>query len=108
MSTAAPERTVVQRMEALGRANEIRTKRATWKLNVKHGQVDPLGVLLEPPPEFMSMKIVDVLLAMPKVGRTKANVFLRQVGVSPTRTLAGLTVRQRGELVSLAATMRRR
>jgi hypothetical protein len=28
MSTTAPERSTVQRMEALGRANEIRTKRA--------------------------------------------------------------------------------
>ena len=34
-----PERSLVQRMEALQRANEIRTKRATLKRDLKAGKV---------------------------------------------------------------------
>ena len=38
-TTAAPERSLVQRMEALQRANEIRTKRASLKRDLKAGRV---------------------------------------------------------------------
>ena len=47
-TTAAPERSLVQRMEALQRANEIRTKRATLKRDLKAGKVSIHDLLLEP------------------------------------------------------------
>ena len=48
-TTAAPERSLVQRMEALQRANEIRTKRATLKRDLKAGRASIHDLLLEPP-----------------------------------------------------------
>lgn len=100
-ATSAPSRSIEQRMDALRRANEIRTTRAHWKIAVKRREIDPLDVLEEPPAEFETAKVIDVLLAMPKIGRVKANTLLRRAAVSPSKTLGGMTDRQRHELVSM-------
>ena len=43
---AAPERSLVQRMEALERANEIRTRRAQLKRDLKGGRIKIQDLLL--------------------------------------------------------------
>jgi hypothetical protein len=63
--SAAPERSLLQRMDALQRAN------------------------------------FDMLLAVPKYGRVKANKVLQQCRISPSKTIGGLSERQRTELVGL-------
>jgi hypothetical protein len=94
----APERTLAQRMEALANANRVRSVRSGWKRAVKAGEVDPYAQLLNPEPDFMSMMILDYLLAVPMVGRTKAKIILTRGQVSACKTLGGLTARQRGEV----------
>ena len=47
----------------------------------------------------------DLLLAVPKYGRVKVNKILSQCRISPSKTIGGLSERQRTELVDL---MRRR
>ena len=42
-----------------------------------------------------------MLLAVPKYGRVKANRILNQCRISPSKTIGGLSERQRTELVSL-------
>jgi hypothetical protein len=44
-------------------------------------------------------KVIDLLLAVPKYGRVKANRVLERCRISPARTLNGLTPRQRKELL---------
>lgn len=100
-STMVPARTVEQRRAALKWANEIRSARAAWKKDVKAGRRDPMPFLIEPPSEFETMKIYAALLAMPKIGRTKAQTILRITRVSPAKTLGGMTARQRAEVVSM-------
>src|SRR5215213_389157 len=84
-SVAAPERSLVQRMEALERANKIRTRRAQLKRDLKAGR----------------SSIHDLLLAVPKYGRVKVNKVLVQCRISPSKTIGGLSQRQRTELVSM-------
>jgi hypothetical protein len=100
-TTAAPERSLVQRMEALQRANEIRTKRATLKRDLKAGKVSIHDLLLEPPDYVHSAKVFDLLLAVPKYGRVKVNKVLQLCRISPSKTIGGLSQRQRAELVSM-------
>src|SRR3954447_6350707 len=70
-TTAAPERSLVQRMEALQRANEIGTKRPALKRDLKGGRAS-IHLLLREPPEFIeTAKVFDMLLAVPKYGRVK-------------------------------------
>jgi hypothetical protein len=98
---AAPERSLVQRMEALQRANAIRTKRAALKRDLKGGRASIHQLLLEPPEFVETAKVVDMLLAVPKYGRVKVDKILRQCKISPSKTVGGLSERQRAELVSL-------
>ena len=88
-------------MEALERANHIRTRRAQLKRDLRAGKVR-IDQLLESPPEYVeTAKVFDMLLAVPKYGRVKANKVLQQVRISPSKTIGGLSDRQRTELVAL-------
>jgi hypothetical protein len=98
---AAPERSLHQRMDALKRANEIRTRRAQLKRDLKGGRVSIDGLLLTPPDFLATAKVFDLLLAVPKYGRVKANKVLQTCRISPSKTIGGLSERQRTELVSL-------
>src|ERR1700756_1549058 len=97
----APERSLVQRMEALQRANDIRSRRAQLKRDLKAGRQPIHELLLEPPDYLMTAKVFDLLLAVPKYGRVKVNKILSQCRISPSKALGGLSERQRGELVAL-------
>jgi len=87
-------------MEALQRANHIRTRRATLKRDLKAGR-QPIDELLLAPPEYLeTAKVFDLLLAVPKYGRVKVNKILSQCKISPSKTVGGLSERQRRELVA--------
>ena len=97
---AAPERSLLQRMDALQRANEIRTRRAQLKRDLKAGRVSIQSLLTKPPEYVETAKVFDMLLAVPKYGRVKVNKILGQCRISPSKTIGGLSERQRTELVS--------
>ena len=96
----APRRTTSQRMDALARANDIRTRRARLKKDLKAGRVQIHGLLLDPPEYLQTAKVFDLLLAVPKYGRVKVNRILTHCRISPSKTIGGLSERQRNELVS--------
>jgi hypothetical protein len=88
-------------MNALARANEIRTSRAKLKRDLKAGKTK-IEILLTDPPEWvLSAKVFDMILAVPKYGRVKANRILTQCRISPSKTIGGLSARQREELVHM-------
>ncbi|HYP47493.1 MAG TPA: integration host factor, actinobacterial type [Thermoleophilaceae bacterium] len=95
----APERSLTQRMEALRRANEIRTRRARLKRDLKAGRSQIDALLLDPPDYLQTAKVFDLLLAVPKYGRVKVNRILTHCRISPSKTIGGLSERQRTELV---------
>jgi hypothetical protein len=97
----APLRSLDQRMEALRRANEIRVRRAQLKKDLKAGTVKIEDILGDPPEYVETAKVIDILMAVPKFGRVKAARFLNQCRISQSKTVGGLSERQRAELVSL-------
>ena len=99
--SAAPERSLTQRLDALERANEVRTKRAALKRDLKGGRKSIHTLLMDPPDYVETAKVFDMLLAVPKYGRVKVNKLLTQCRISPSKTIGGLSQRQRDELVSL-------
>lgn len=116
MSTIAPARSLAQRQDALERANEIRTLRADLKRDLKGrrrtlwevlacvaGYTGPLtlstGATIGAD-ELASMRLFDLLLAAPKLGRVKANRIVTRSRISPSKSLAGLTRRQRDDLTT--------
>jgi hypothetical protein len=99
--TATPERSHRQRMAALERANEIRTRRARLKHDLRAGRTQIHGLLLDPPDYLLTAKVFDLLLAVPKYGRVKVNRIFVQHRISPSKTLGGMSTRQRHELARL-------
>jgi len=97
----APERSLIQRLDALERANVVRTKRAQLKRDLKGGRRSIHELLMDPPDFVETAKVFDMLLAVPKYGRVKVNKVLTQCRISPSKTIGGLSQRQRDELVSL-------
>lgn len=98
---AAPARSLAQRMDALGRANTIRTERAKMKRDLKAGRASVHELLIDPPAWIETMKLFDLLLAVPKMGRVKVNKALAGCRVSPSKTVGGMSERQRAELVGM-------
>lgn len=99
-ATAVPERTHDQRLRALQKANDIRTRRARLKRDLKAGKARVESLLLDPPEYVLSAKVIDMILAVPKFGRVKANRILGLCRISPSKTIGGLSERQRAELVT--------
>ena len=97
----APARSLDQRMEALKRANDIRVKRAQLKKDLKDGRVHIEQILGDPPEYVSTAKVFDMLMAVPKFGRVKAARFLNQCRISQSKTVGGLSDRQRQELIGL-------
>jgi hypothetical protein len=97
----APLRSLDQRMEALKRANDIRVRRAQLKKDLKDGRVQIEAVLNAPPEYVETAKVFDILMAVPKFGRVKAARFLNQCRISQSKTVGGLSERQRAELLGL-------
>jgi hypothetical protein len=88
-------------MEALKRANDIRVRRARLKKDLKDGRAQIEDVLLDPPDWVETAKVFDMLMAVPKLGRVKAARLLNSCRISQSKTVGGLSERQRAELVSL-------
>jgi len=96
---SAPERSLDQRLDALARANEVRSRRAALKVNLKRGAVDICDVLAAPPDYMLTAKVIDLLMAAPKRGRVKSARIMEQFRISPSKTVAGLSERQRAALL---------
>ena len=88
-----------QRMRALRRANEIRSARAKLKRDLQAGKAQIEKLLLDPPDYVLSAKAFDAVSRCQKYGRVKANKILTQCRISPSKTIGGLSERQRAELV---------
>ena len=88
-------------MEALKRANDIRVKRAQLKKDLKDGKIRIQTILGDPPEYVETAKVIDILMAVPKFGRVKAARFLNTCRISQSKTVGGLSDRQRHELIAL-------
>ena len=99
-----PDRSLEQRQAALKRANARRCERASLKRHAKILGREEGSMLiaehLEAPPEWLaSMKVYELLKAVPGWGERHVREALRREQVSPVKTVAGLSPRQRRALV---------
>lgn len=52
---------------------------------------------------MQTAKVADLLLAVPRHGPVKVDKLLRRCRIAPTKTIGGLSQRQRDELAALLA-----
>ena len=100
-SAAASIRSHDRRMIALGRANEVRIARAKLKQDLREGKVSIEQILVRPPEQVSTAQVFDLLVAVPKVGPVRAGRLLNTARVSQTKTVDGLSDRQRSCLIEL-------
>lgn len=96
-----PERTIEQRTTALQHANRVRLQRASLKRALKMRTVDVIDLFTNPPEYIHSMKVIDLLESLHKWGPAKARPILRTAEISESKTMLGMTDRQRNTLVEL-------
>ena len=94
-----PERSADQRRDALALANRIRAQRATLKADLKRKRVSLVAVLADPPAYLATARIAKLLVALPGYGPKKVEGLVAGCQVSPRKTVAGLSERQRDELL---------
>jgi hypothetical protein len=100
-----PDRTLNQRREALAQANHIRSTRAALKRDLAHSDKataldKAIAIVDQPRAEHLTMKVYDLLLTLPGVGHVRVRQFLDTIHCSPSKTVGGITPRQRTALVA--------
>jgi len=103
MTPIAPSRGVDQRHQALAIANDIRYRRAEMKRNMRHlgphlAAFAAVHIVTNPPHWAQTMKIRNLLVALPGIRDAKADRVLIQLRINPRKTLGGLSPRQRSEI----------
>lgn len=98
MTVTPFDRTTEQRMDALEHANDIRIRRARLKRQIKTGEKRLEDVLPDPPEWLGTAKVYDLLMVVPGFGAVKVNRLLVNARISPSKTVGGMTPRQRNEI----------
>ena len=97
--SGVPARSADQRLQALRKANEIRIRRSQLKKDIAAGRIQIVNVLARPPEYAETERVSALLLAVPKYGNARVSRLLTKTRVSDSKRLAGLTDRQRAELI---------
>jgi len=80
-------------------ANVVRSKRARLKEHIAAGGIPLSEVLLADKVHLRTMKVADLLQAVPGLGVTKVSRALRALQISPSATLEKLPRGRREELL---------
>lgn len=105
---ALPPLTPEQRAAALEKAAAARRARAALKVSLKTRSTTLAAVLDSGATDEAvgKMKVIAVLEAMPGVGKIKAARIITELGISPSRRVRGLGVKQREALEKRFASRR--
>lgn len=78
-----------------------RKERSRIKSQLKDGSLSMREILESEENAARRMRVIELLTALPQIGPLRAQNLMERVGISPTRRIAGLGVRQRRELLNL-------
>jgi hypothetical protein len=84
----------------LSKANEIRVAQAQLKKELAGGTTQIRGILTQPPDYAANLHVSKLLRAVPGYGPARVARILTRTRISESTRLAGLTHRQRTELVN--------
>lgn len=95
-----PERTEAQRAADLKAATEARHQRALIQSRLKDGEITLADVLAKSDdPIVARMKVSTLIEALPGYGKARTAEVMDELGISPSRRIQGLGVRQRAALL---------
>ncbi len=91
-----PELSAEQRKAALEKAAYVRKERAALKNRLKHSGASLSDVLRDGAANdaIGKMKVLDLLQAMPGLGKVRARSLMNRIGISESRRVRGLGTNQ--------------
>lgn len=97
---AVPELTVEQRRAALEKAAHVRRERAAVKSRLKNAAASLPDTLRAAATNeaIGKMKVIDLLQAMPGLGKVRARNLMERIGISQSRRVRGLGANQMAAL----------
>lgn len=104
MTATGHDQLTKARMANLLAANEARTKRAEDKAKLGQGRLKPATVLRKLPDHWKSAKLLELLMAIPRVGRIKAQKVSETHAISLQLRLEQLTTAQRERIAKTLET----
>ena len=97
---ALPHLTQEEKMNALKKAQEMRTKRAELRTQLKKGEVTLQEVLDSSDDEVVAkMRVAYLIQSLPQVGKVTSKKIMDEIGINENRRVQGLGKRQREELL---------
>ncbi|HHY15811.1 MAG TPA: integration host factor [Firmicutes bacterium] len=95
-----PVLTREEKMEALKKAQMMRSKRAELRSQLKKGIITLQDVLDAADDEVVArMRVVYLLESLPQVGKVTSAKLMKEIGINENRRAKGLGKRQRSELL---------
>ncbi|NLJ73926.1 MAG: integration host factor [Firmicutes bacterium] len=97
---ALPHLTQEEKMNALKKAQEMRSKRAQLRAQLKRGELSLQEVLDSADDEAVAkMRVAYLIESLPQVGKVTSKKIMDEIGINENRRVQGLGKRQRDELL---------
>ncbi len=97
---ALPHLTQEEKLDALKKAQEMRSKRAEVRAKLKKGTMTLEEVLDSVDDEVIArMRVTYLLQSLPQVGKVTSEKIMREIGINENRRVQGLGKRQRERLL---------
>ena len=97
---ALPKLTPDEKMQALAKAQEMRSLRASLRIRLKSGNVSLQEVLEDADDEVVGrMRVSYLLQSLPQVGKVTSRRIMEEIGIHENRRVQGLGRRQIEALV---------
>lgn len=97
---ALPKLSLDEKKKALKKAQEVRSKRAKIRQNLKNGKTSIREVLANINDDVIArMRVVYLLESLPRIGKIKTRRIMTDIGIDETRRIQGLGNRQKQALI---------
>ncbi len=96
-----PKLTPEEKMEALAKAQRMRSGRAELRKKLKKGEVTLKEVLDQADNDeiISKMRVIYLLQSLPKIGKVRSKKLMEEIGINESRRVQGLGVRQKEALI---------
>lgn len=97
---ALPKLSLEEKRKALKKAQEVRSKRAKIRQNLKKGKTTIREVLNNINDDVVAkMRVVYLLESLPRIGKVKTKKIMNDIGIDESRRIQGLGNRQKQALI---------
>src|SRR5690625_497011 len=95
-----PKLTPEEKRQALAKAQEMRSRRAKLRQELKRGAITVKELLSRRDDEAVqTMRVAYLLQSLPQVGKVTTDKVMQDIGIHENRRVQGLGARQRTELL---------